>query len=420
MQHNSQLTTEKKDKKMIQGKANREKQLRDQIFHTLFLLRISISNCHLYTIENQRTRKMIAQAYTDLKKILRTIQTLTLLIIDDDIIINNKAVRAEEAAHFALFTTVLQQKDISHIVFKQGVTLKELHKFITDLASPGKTEVYNGPGISSGILGLKEDKQQDAAAPISMDPLEGAASNSDQTLAVEAKLKSLSEKQLRMAQELYVSVRKKQGFEIHGVQETMSSFITFFSKSLNPLSILTPLKDGDEYTFTHSINVCILTLAQAESLGFTDQHLHEIGIAATLYDIGKTFIPEELLNKKETLSKEEQKAIMGHAVKGAAYLLTIDDAPKLAVLAALEHHIRYGGGGYPNIGKTWTTNIVSQMIAIADTYDAMRCSRSYREPSAEPRICEMLLKDNGARYNPYLVKNFLKILKRNKTGAQTS
>lgn len=405
---------------MTQGKNKKEKLLRDQIFHTLFLLRLSISNCHLYSVENDRTKMMIGQAYTSLKKTLATIQTLTLLIIDNDIIINNKAVRAEEAKHFALFITVLKQKNISHIVFKKSVTLKEIHQFIVDLSNPKKTEVYNGPGISSGVLGLKEYLREDSDNSDSVAFQEDANNKTDQNLAIEAKLKSLSHKQLIMAQELYFSIRKKQGFDIYGMHEVMSSFINLFSKNLNPLSILTTLKSSDEYTFTHIINVCILTLAQAESLGFTDQHLYEIGIAATLYDIGKTFIQEELLNKKETLNKQEQKIIMEHAMKGATYLLTIDDAPKLAVLAALEHHIRYGGGGYPNIGKSWTTNIVSQMIAIADTYDAMRCSRPYRQPSAEALICEMLLKDNGTRYNPYLVKNFLKILERNKTDTQTS
>lgn len=405
---------------MIQGKANKEKQLREQIFHTLFLLRVSISNCHLYSIENHRTKKMIGQAYVNLKKTLQTIQTLTILIIDDDIIINNKAVRAEETKHFALFITVLKQKNISHIVFKKSITPQELHLFITDLSSPRKKEVYNGPGIASGVLGLKEDLREDFDNSEPADSQKGAGNTGDPHLGIEEKLKSLSSKQLLMAQELYSSIRKEQGGDIHGVQEGMSSFVKLFSKNLNPLSILTTLESSDTYTFTHIINVCILTLSQAEALGFTDQHLYEIGVAATLYDIGKTFVPEELLNKKDKLNKKEKIIIMEHAMKGATYLLTVEDAPKLAVLAALEHHMRFGGGGYPNIGKNWTTNIASQMIAIADTYDAMRCSRPYRKANSEQLICEMLLKDNGVRYNPYLVKNFLGIIKRNKTGVQAS
>lgn len=405
---------------MIKGKTNKDKLQREQIFHTLFLLRVIISNCHLYSLENYRTKKMIGQAYLSLRKTLQTLHKLTILIIDNDIIINDKAVRAEEATHFSLFFTLLKQKNIGHIVFHKSITSRELHQFITDITDPKKTKIYNGPGISCGILVLKEELPEDLDDSGSGDSQGRGKGRWKANLAIEEKLKSLSNKQLLMAQELYFSMRKDQEFDIHGMQDIMASFIKLFSKHLNPLSILTPLKKSDDYTFTHIINVCILTLAQAESLGFTGQHLYQIGVAATLYDIGKTFIPDELLKKREKLDKKEQKIILEHAMKGTTYLLSIDDTPKLAVLAALEHHIRFGGGGYPNIGKNWKTNIVSQMIAIADTYDAMRCRRPYRLPSSEPLICKMMLDDNGDRYNPYLVKNFLKVLERNKTKTQTS
>lgn len=399
---------------MISTLSKKEKLQREQIFHSLFLLRVIITNSRLYSMDNPKTRENIAQAYATLKKTLQAIQTLTILIIDNDIIINNKAVRAEEAKHFSLFITVLKQKDIGHIAFQKNLTLEELRLFLTDLATLEKTEVYSGPGISCGVLGLKEESAGTLAAPdLPASPKE-AGTISDSSQAIEARLKSLSSKQLRMAQELFYSIRQEQGFDIRGVQDVMSSFVSLFSSTLNPLSILTTLKGNDEYTFTHVINACILTLAQAESLGFRDQHLYEIGVAATLYDIGKTFIPKEILNKGKPLDRNEKKIVMQHAMKGASYLLTIDDAPPLAVLAALEHHIRFGGGGYPNIGKEWKTNIVSQMISIADTYDAMRCGRPYRKAISETRICEMLQKDNGNRYNPYLVKNFLKILQRNR------
>jgi response regulator RpfG family c-di-GMP phosphodiesterase len=99
-------------------------------------------------------------------------------------------------------------------------------------------------------------------------------------------------------------------------------------------------------------------------------------------------------------------------VKGAGYILSIPEVPKLSVLAALEHHIRFDGGGYPNIGKNWTPHIVSQMIAIADTFDAMRSTRPYSHAASEDRICEMLMREKGTTFNPMLVENFLNILQR--------
>jgi len=386
--------------------------IQQQMLKTLNRLRIIISNSRLYSIEHPKTREMIGKAFASINKTLKVTNDLSILIIDNDLILNNKAIRAEEAEYFSLFITVLKKKNISHISFKRGITPRELTRFLTDLASPQTKTVYSGPGISCGKLKLKEAPRDNLLQSDPIHSIKTQGPPSESQLALVAKLKSMSTRQLLLAQELYFSIRKEQGFDLRGVQESMSSFVSLFSQNLNPLSILTNLKSSDEYTFTHVINVCILTLAQAESLGFSGQHLYDIGITATLYDIGKTFIPEDILNKPGKLDKEEQKIIQNHAMKGAGYLLSLDDAPKLAALAALEHHIRFDGGGYPNIGKTWQTNIVSQMIAISDTFDAMRCSRPYCRASSEKIICDMLAREKGKNFNPLLVDNFFSVLSR--------
>ena len=392
----------------------RKKSIHQQILKTLYLLRIIISNTRLYSIEHPKTQEMISKAFTSLNKTLRVVRELSILIIDDDLIINNKAIRTEEADYFSLFITVLKQKNISHISFKKGITPRELTRFLSDLAAPNVTTVYSRPGISCGRLKLKETPHNDSLLKSNqLHSIKSSGKPGEKQHALTVKLRSLSTRQLLMAQELYFSIRKEQGFDLRGVQENMPSFVKNFSQNLNPLSILTNLKSSDDYTFTHVINVCILTLAQAESLGFRDQYLYEIGITATLYDVGKTFIPEELLNKPGKLDTKEQKIIRNHAMKGAGYLLGLEEAPKLAALAALEHHIHFDGTGYPDIGATWQTNIVSQMIAISDTFDAMRCSRPYRRANSKKIICDMLTREKGKNFNPLLVDNFLSILSRN-------
>jgi len=391
---------------------NQQSRIQKHTFNTLNLLRVVISNTRLYSIDHPQTREMINKAFVSLNKTLRATNELSIFIIDNDLIVNSKAIRAEESEYFSLFIKVLQQKNISHLTFNRQITKRDLTRFLTDLSSAKIKKVKSCPGIFFGKLKLNEGPRDSLSSedPLFFSNPQNTMSEKKQELIV--KLNALSNKQLIMAQELYFSIRKNQNADLRGVQDGMSSFVTLFSRNLNPLSLLTTLKTSDEYTFTHVINVCILTLAQAESLGFTEQYLYEIGITATLYDIGKTFIPEDILNKTGKLDKDEQKAIIGHATKGAGYLLGIADAPKLAVLAALEHHIHFNGGGYPNIGETWHTNIISQMIAIADTYDAMRCSRPYRRPNSAKSIHDMLIKEKGTRFNPFLVDNFIALLAR--------
>jgi HD-GYP domain-containing protein (c-di-GMP phosphodiesterase class II) len=150
----------------------------------------------------------------------------------------------------------------------------------------------------------------------------------------------------------------------------------------------------------------------AENLGFTGEHLHQIGVASLLHDIGKIFIPDEILSKAGALTPEERRTIETHTVKGARYLMGIEGIPKLAVLSALEHHQKFDGNGYPSIKGGWTPNITSQMICVADVFDAMRSRRSYQEPKPLGIIIDVLTKGKSSSFNPMVVDRFLKMIAR--------
>jgi response regulator RpfG family c-di-GMP phosphodiesterase len=98
-----------------------------------------------------------------------------------------------------------------------------------------------------------------------------------------------------------------------------------------------------------------------------------------------------------------------HTTKGARYLMGTEGIPKLAVLASLEHHLKFDGSGYPSIKGGWTPNIASQMISIADVFDAMRSRRSYQEPQPISKIESVLWEGAGKEFNPKLVENFFRL-----------
>jgi putative nucleotidyltransferase with HDIG domain len=192
----------------------------------------------------------------------------------------------------------------------------------------------------------------------------------------------------------------------------VKGFILGFRQEINPLSLLATLKSVNEYTFTHVTNVCILTMSLAEFVGIKGEYLHKIGVASLLHDIGKIFIPDEILSKPGMLTPEERRTIESHTVKGARYLMGIEGIPKLAVLAALEHHQKFDGKGYPSIKGGWTPNITSQLICVADVFDAMRSKRSYQESHSLEKIEGVLVKGKGTSFNPLLVDHFLKMIRR--------
>jgi response regulator RpfG family c-di-GMP phosphodiesterase len=151
-------------------------------------------------------------------------------------------------------------------------------------------------------------------------------------------------------------------------------------------------------------------MAQAESLGITGNKLYDIGIAASMHDAGKMFVPDEILNKPDKLTDAEWEHMQDHTEHGALYILRLKGIPKLAFLAALEHHIHYDRSGYPNLGKNWRPNIVSQMIAVADAFDAMRSRRPYQDSKPDEFIIKVLRQESGTSFNPRLVENFLRLI----------
>ena len=129
-----------------------------------------------------------------------------------------------------------------------------------------------------------------------------------------------------------------------------------------------------------------------------------------LLDIGKIFLHDDALNAVRKLTSGEHKIIKAHAMKGALYLIGINGIPKLSALAALEHHIKYDGTGYPEIDAAWQSHLVSQMITITDIFDAMPNEQSTKGPKPIEKIVWVLKKGKGTNFNPQLIDHFLKLI----------
>jgi putative nucleotidyltransferase with HDIG domain len=175
------------------------------------------------------------------------------------------------------------------------------------------------------------------------------------------------------------------------------------------LLALTTLKNYDNYTFTHMVNVSILTMGQARGLGIDGALLREFGMAALMHDIGKVKTPLEILNKPDKLTPDEFTIMKRHVVDGAEILRATPDMPTLAPVVAFEHHLRLDGNGYPPVKRS-SLNLGTMLAGIADVYDAMRSQRVYQKASPTDRILEVLRKNDGAHFEKHLVRRFVQLL----------
>jgi len=374
----------------------------EEILRVIKHVSAALTNMQLYSDRHPQVRHYLENAHFELTKFLLDKPETTLLLVNDRLVCDQRPLR-QEGPQSSQFVRILRKLAIDSVTFVSGITAQELQEFLRDLLAPTQQSVRSGPHVKVGKLEIRVEAEGGAGTENALSEEEKQA-----LLAVQG----LCEAKLEDVREIYARIARRQTIDAKALGEVVETFARAFDYGVSPLQMLASLRSADEYTFTHVVNVCILAMSQAEALGFRGNALYEIGIASALHDAGKLLIPAEILNKPGGLTPQERSIMETHTIRGANYVLGLRNVPKLSVLAALEHHLKFDGSGYPQISKGWQPHIVSQMIAISDVFDALRSRRCYKEPAPMERIVEILKNEKGTAFHPFLVDNFLKLIRR--------
>jgi putative nucleotidyltransferase with HDIG domain len=191
---------------------------------------------------------------------------------------------------------------------------------------------------------------------------------------------------------------------------TVEGLADAVTQNRTALVALTAMRNYDDYTFTHMVNVCILTMGQARALGIEGKLLREFGLSALMHDIGKVRTPKEVLNKPDKLTDDEFAIMKRHVVDGAEILRRTPEMPILAPVVAFEHHLRVDGSGYPAGVSRSALNLATTLCSISDVYDAMRSQRAYQTAHPTDRILAVLKRNDGSQFDQHLVRRFVQLL----------
>ncbi len=169
------------------------------------------------------------------------------------------------------------------------------------------------------------------------------------------------------------------------------------------------VKQYENYTYCHSVNVASLSVLLGRRVGLDDATIEMLAEGALLHDVGKRGVPVEILNKAGPLDQREWRVIKRHPVLGAEILAAAGGFSPVTPTIALEHHREFGGGGYPDLGEL-SPHPISQIVAVADTYEALTGARSYRDPLCPDEACLILARMAGRKLNPALVRAFVSMI----------
>ncbi len=187
--------------------------------------------------------------------------------------------------------------------------------------------------------------------------------------------------------------------------------IAMHSERASVLPLL-QLKEFDQYTTTHSMNVAVLAMALAETLELGSAQVRAVGVAGLLHDLGKVRVAKEVLLKPGKLTESERAEIQRHPVEGARILLAGDQPLDLAAVVAYEHHLMLDGSGYPCRHTPRDTHYGSRMVHVCDVYDALRTKRPYRDAWDSEKALQYIEERAGLEFDPALASAFVGMIRR--------
>lgn len=178
------------------------------------------------------------------------------------------------------------------------------------------------------------------------------------------------------------------------------------------------IKKYDDYTYFHSVNVGILATMVGCAMKFSEEQLRDLALAAMLHDIGKRFIPVEILNKEEELKNEEKAVLRTHPKQGADFLRDKFNFSVFVNQGVLQHHEWYDGHGYPLGRMREEIPVYARIIALVDVYDALTTNRAYRPALSNNEAVEYLMGSSGRQFDPEVLDAFLHKIAIYPVGAQ--
>ena len=310
--------------------------------------------------------------------------------------------------------TRLAQAGVQRIEFDKSVGREQYEEFLEEMMARITLSVIDTSearptrptGIKVGALGIRGEKKE--VEPQLVEPVPVATIS--YALGEEAE----------SIQSLHRDVLERGKLPLAEAEAVVRSLSMAMHGDQQMILPLLQLREFDEYTTTHSLNVSVLVMALAEYLNLAQQDVRTFGIAGLLHDLGKVNIPKDILNKPGKLTDEERQVMQGHPVAGAKMIIESGRKLDLAATVAHEHHIMINGQGYPTRHYHRPCHKASNLVHVCDVYDALRTKRPYRDAWEANRVLSYIEERAGTEFEPEIATAFVQMMRKLESGIQLS
>ena len=211
---------------------------------------------------------------------------------------------------------------------------------------------------------------------------------------------------------LHEEVQQRESLPLAEAEAVVRSLSVAMHGDQQMILPLLQLKQFDQYTTTHSLNVSVLSMALAEYLEMAPADVRAFGVAGLLHDLGKVRVPIEILTKAGKLTPDERLVMNRHPVEGARLIFESEEDLDLAAVVAYEHHIMLNGLGYPQVRYRRSCHEASNLVHVCDVYDALRTRRPYRDAWPVEQVLPYIEGRAGMEFDPHYVRAFIEMMRR--------
>ncbi len=374
-------------------------------FHVL--MRIS----QIYDSKNVALNQFINESLHAINTIVEREGILAIKIVKDDFFINDKRLpySVEGFTSFKYLLTKLRKRLIGEVIFKSELNEEILREFIYALVNLEEDNEDN-------VFILQDHLLNKGINIIEVNPLEiyELEELSPKKEDSEEVAKKVFFETINTMKDVISNIKGKQFTDTRRLKRLAQKAVHLAMKDESILLGMATIKNYDEYTFNHSVNVSIYSLAMGRRLGLSRKTLTELGITALLHDIGKSKIPKEILNKPSSLNEDEWRLMKRHPLMGVEIVLNLKQLGEInprMVIGIFDHHLRFDLSGYPRLFRRKGVSLFGRIIQIADSYDAMTTPRVYKKiPYTPEQALSILLRERGSNYDPILLKLFIGIV----------
>ncbi|MGQ0549459.1 MAG: HD-GYP domain-containing protein [Armatimonadota bacterium] len=323
--------------------------------------------------------------------------SLTIFIHEETFFVG-QTMLLEESMQLSPLLNALKKQNVLALTISMGLEARELWCMVALLGMPADEVLRRGGAAAY----LAQNRVHHVAVG------SGRPTNVLPSTAFQVDPRDAYRAGLHVIDELYSQASRNTTLDLHKARIVVNSLADTFTRHRTDLMRAAIIKNYDQNTYHHSVNLCILSLFMASRLQLDRDTTAALGLAALLHDVGKVRIPREILNKTGELTADERMIMQRHTVYGAQLLCHLAGHSRLAMIVAFEHHANYDLSGYPSISAKERPHLLARIVQIIDSYDAATTSRRiYRRPMAPDEVMRFILKGAGSIYDPALVKAFV-------------